>query len=125
MEPLVWDDRFAIGDLRVDDQHRRLFELYSKVAGAPARAADREQLIHELYSYAVFHFSEEEALMATVRYPDFEAHQWLHKSFFDALKPLLAGTPEAALVFFRDWLVNHILTEDRKIGRFLAENPVP
>ena len=122
MKPMVWKPEYAIHDVRVDEQHRRLFELYNQVCSAPLASVDQERLIHELYSYAVFHFAEEEALMATERYPEpqFEHHRRMHASFFATIERLRAQSLETALEFFQEWLVHHILTEDRAIGEFLV-----
>jgi len=124
MKPMVWKPEYAIHDARVDAQHLRLFELYNQAASVPSDSIDQERLIHELYNYAVFHFAEEEALMATSRYPDDlrQAHELVHRSFFHTLERLRSQSVETALEFFREWLVRHILSEDKEIGRFLESS---
>lgn len=118
---MVWKPEYAIGDKRVDEQHLRLFELYNQLCGVTPESVDHTRLLHELYSYAVFHFAEEEALMHTAGYPsvEVEAHTRSHRAFFNTLERLRTQSLETAFGFFREWLVHHILTEDRAIGRFL------
>ena len=121
MKPMVWKPEYSIHDERVDVQHARLFELYNEISSVPAGSIDQDRLIHDLYSYAVFHFAEEEALMATARYPEplREAHARSHRSFFKTLERLRTQSVDTALEFFREWLAHHILTDDKDIGRFL------
>lgn len=125
MKKMVWKPEYAIHDERVDAQHLRLFDLYNEVSAVPAGSLDQERLIHDLYTYAVFHFAEEEALMATVRFPPAlrVAHERSHQSFFHTLERLRSQSAETAMEFFREWLVHHIVTEDKEIGRFL-ESPL-
>ena len=121
MTPLIWKPEYAIQDSRVDTQHERLFQIYNQIAATPLGSVDQEQLMHDLYSYAVFHFSEEEALMATVNFPEaaFERHRKSHLAFFRTLERLRTQSVETALEFFREWLLRHILNDDQEIGRFL------
>lgn len=126
MEPMVWKPEYSIHDERVDAQHRRLFELYNQMVAAPPESVDQGRLHHELYNYAVFHFAEEEALMATERYPEArrEVHIRLHRSFFQSIERLRSQSVENAAEFFRSWLVHHILSEDRAIGEFLESRNI-
>lgn len=118
---MVWKPEYAIGDARVDEQHQRLFEIYNQLCDAHPGSVDHERLLHDLYAYAVFHFAEEEALMETVGIPAAkrEAHIRVHRSFFNTLERLKTQSLDTAAAFFREWLVHHILTDDREIGRFL------
>lgn len=127
MKPMVWKPEYSIHDAKVDAQHRHLFELYNQISSVPTGSIDRDRLIHELYNYAVFHFAEEEALMATARYPDHlrKDHERVHRSFFNTLERLRSQSIETALEFFRGWLVRHILTEDKDIGQYLEALPAP
>ena len=121
MTPMIWKPEYAIHDDRVDSQHQSLFDLFNRVCKADPGSVDQERLIHDLYAYAVFHFAEEEALMATEHYPkaDFERHRQCHTEFFAAIQRLRHEPLDSLLRFFQDWLVQHILTDDRAIGEFL------
>lgn len=125
MKTMVWKPEYAIHDERVDAQHKKLFDLYNEISSVPPGTADQERLLHDLYSYAVFHFAEEEALMATIGYPEAArtAHARSHQSFFRTLERLRSQSFETAMEFFREWLVHHILNEDKEIGQFL-ESPL-
>jgi hemerythrin-like metal-binding protein len=121
MNPMIWKPEYSIRDARVDSQHERLFLLYNQIAAMTHGSGEQERLIRELYKDAVLHFAEEEALMATVNYPekDFERHRRSHQLFFRTVKRLGTQSAETALDFFREWLVRHILSEDQDVGRFL------
>lgn len=126
MKPMVWKPEYSVHDDKVDSQHRRLFDLYNQVISVSMESVDHERLLHDLYAYAVFHFAEEEALMATAKYPEeqIRTHVSIHASFFRTLERLRNQSVETALDYFREWLVHHIMTEDKEIGRFLEMKPL-
>ena len=68
------------------------------------------------------HFNDEEALIRSIDYPDYEAHRALHDALMDKVWGLFVrcneGSPDLSielLVFLNDWLVDHILEKDKAI----------
>lgn len=122
--PLVWDDRFAIGSELVDGQHRRLFELMAMLEDASRGQSDAvvvDHAVNALYGYIRFHFADEERLMEDLGYSGLEAHRRQHDAFILAYDDLVSSYRYAddfvtrLTAFIQNWLINHIMNEDRKI----------
>ncbi len=139
VEPLVWNDSFATGVQEIDEQHMILVDLLNNarvklVPGSDAKII--EQIILDLLSYALYHFETEERLMDAYDYregssPDATQHLEQHRAFSDrvvwARRALTSGekiSSDELLQFLTDWLVNHILKTDFKLGAYILEKRV-
>lgn len=63
-----WDDHLRIGIRLIDDQHRAIAELATRIARTPDTALDSEtgtDFLGDFYRLVAFHFDTEEQLMAT------------------------------------------------------------
>jgi hemerythrin-like metal-binding protein len=134
-EPIVWNVNFLTGVDEIDDQHRILVntlnEANAKLEGNSS-AEFLEQITRDLLSYALYHFETEEELMTEYGYgeertEDAESHLQQHRSFSakvvavrDGLKAGTLISREDLLSFLNNWLVNHILHTDKRLGAFVA-----
>ena len=120
-----------MGDNQVDDQHKQIFELlaalHRDIHGDDANDATKRTL-KELLEYTKVHFNDEEALMRSIDYPDYEAHRALHDALMDKVWGLFVrcneGGPDLSielLVFLNDWLVDHILEKDKAITAYVRK----
>ena len=129
---IAWDEALILGDEKVDGQHRRMFEMLGGLVDACAKGAETETLrgtLDFLVDYTVQHFSDEEALQQRCGYPGYERHKRLHEEFavnvglFVQRFEASGSTAELLKDLNKtvaNWFVDHILTEDRKIGEHLA-----
>jgi hemerythrin-like metal-binding protein len=136
--PIQWSDAMLTGVAEIDRQHRILVDSLSearlKLSGDEADPAF-EQITRDLLGYAIFHFDTEEQLMRRHGYdvgaPDATAaHLAQHRGFSDRVVGLRAaartgepGSKAALLSFLEDWLVNHIMTIDKRLGQFIVAAP--
>lgn len=132
MERLEWKDEYSVGEIDLDVHHRQLFEFLGVLADAPI---DNEQsrapllrVLQDLVRYADYHFSAEEKYMEKIGYPQLRAHQAFHKEFTDSLgvfekkfNKQALGLSQQLAVYLKNWLIKHILTEDRKYSNFCKE----
>ena len=119
---LDWISALATGNPEVDDQHRRLFDLYNQVLEAPEGQVNRDTVLAALGDYAIRHFQDEEAWMESICYPE-EAlthHKKTHTAFLLELEHLKTRPLYLTLDYFREWLLRHIMAEDRQIRVFLG-----
>ena len=79
-----------------------------------------------LIDYAGIHFADEEKLMVKVNFAELPAHKLEHEAFVKKALKLQAvfHTDQVVLSFtvmefLKDWLVNHILKNDKKYGEIL------
>ena len=84
--------------------------------------------LEDLERYTVLHFTEEETFMRSIGYPQIDAHVALHRRFVQKITEEKAKTEQGErtswelLHFLRDWLVNHILVEDKRyVAQFHTE----
>ncbi|MEW6164282.1 MAG: bacteriohemerythrin [Pseudomonadota bacterium] len=132
---LVWDDGYATGVTEIDEQHmilvHTLNEASVKLAG-DASIETLEQITQDLLAYALYHFETEEALMQEYGYEegsreDAARHLEQHRAFSakvvavrDGLKTGTPIAPADLLAFLNDWLVNHILNTDKRLGAYIV-----
>lgn len=131
---LQWHDEYRIDVLRIDTQHRRLFEQANAILDAVDSNKELTEvlsLLDAMAEYARYHFGEEEALMARHDYPETEGHRTRHARLMDQLVELSGslqtkGDADSSemLLFLQEWLVAHICTEDRRYSKFLKSKGV-
>jgi hemerythrin-like metal-binding protein len=129
---LEWGPTFEIGESTIDAQHR---ELLKRSLGL-IRAFDEGEsmttitgIFAFLDQYAVEHFECEESLMVAHRYVFLEPHREQHHRFIALLAKLEGQAAEPGInaavltfqvqVFLTDWLLNHILEDDKHFGKAL------
>jgi len=122
----IWKDDFSVGIEDIDSQHKKflgyLNECHDAVTLERQTVVSRE-LIDKLKAYAKDHFIFEENIMQFSGFPELEKHRQLHRNFATQIlqleNPPNAGsttTAKAVLAMLRDWFLNHILEEDRKMA---------
>jgi hemerythrin len=129
MELFKWKESFNIGIEEVDRQHRSFLELlndcYVKASGLGRTRID-PAMVASLREYATMHFRFEEELMRFRSYPDMLHQEQQHRMFesmileFEAEHAAGKGESiESVFTFLRDWFLNHILVEDKKIASLI------
>ncbi|MDA3903465.1 MAG: bacteriohemerythrin [Desulfuromusa sp.] len=125
-----WKDEYNTGVTLMDQQHRRLVDLINQLFQCMKDGGDRMllgEVVDELVSYTVTHFRAEEEMMRKHKYPDFAAHQQIHKNFVEKVgayaEKLKSGErlpPADIYNFLKDWLISHIEKQDRDgYGKYL------
>ncbi len=129
MEFFKWKENFNIGIEEIDRQHRSFLELlndcYVKASGLGRSRID-PGMIAKLKEYATSHFDFEEELMRIKSYPDISSQKQQHRMFESLVSEFEAEhaagkdeSVESVFTFLRDWFLNHILEEDKKIASFI------
>lgn len=124
-------DEYLTGISVIDKEHRELFRIIGDVQRLIADEYMNDKydeiihLIDELKDYTKFHFEDEEEYMKNINYPGLEAQKRAHDAFVGRLEEINLGevdenqqdTLEELMGFLTEWLVNHILNSDKKIGK--------
>ena len=128
---LAWSDEYKLGNIQVDTQHRRLFELVSDLIDSCLNDCvvdNVKDTLDFLVNYTVQHFLDEEALQLEYNYPDYVNHRQLHEDFKHTIGILVREYMETgSSEILGDninktvvrWLINHIQREDRKIAEYI------
>lgn len=126
----VFADQYLTGVSLIDKEHRELFRIIGEVYHVMTNeiAFDKYDeivsLLEELKEYTKFHFQDEEIYMESIHYPGLEAQKRAHDAFVARLEEMdlehidenQQETLEDMMEFLSEWLVNHILNSDKKIG---------
>ena len=84
----------------------------------------RTDVLAKLVEYTLVHFATEEDLMQLVHYPDEGAHKAYHQNLIETVQNYIKKydeDPNASnydlLFFLKKWLIEHILKNDKRLGR--------
>jgi len=125
-----WRQEYTVMVKSMDNDHKHFLEkadqLYQLI-----KVNDQSAFLETmagLISYAQQHFKDEEALMKEHDYPESSIHHKKHKRIireaFEVMNKVKENRLEIDTNFvnlLKDWIINHILTEDRKYGTYLNE----
>jgi hemerythrin len=129
-----WREEYSCGVQDIDGDHKALFacanRLYETMdIGLPDNAL--EEALGYLIQYTREHFEREERLMEKYDFPEKETHREKHQALIREVRELehqfRAGQIKLNnnfINFLKDWVINHIIAEDRKMGPFLNEKGV-
>ena len=126
-----WKDEWAIGNEKIDSQHKELIKTINTLHQA-CRSGEGFNVIDEtmkfLLDYTVNHFNDEETLQRSVGFPDYRNHKEIHEAFkaqaVGFYEKLKSGTSKNVFLIqmstaIAEWVVNHVTKEDKKIGEYL------
>lgn len=131
-----WRDDLSIGVLEIDIQHKLLFDKFNAFVNAYQTHQSSDDIMRMFWfleAYAVTHFREEEKLMQQIRFPNYVTHRQMHVAFIEQIDKLkerlkVEGISQSLVMtmtsFITSWLIEHISTMDRAIGRFV-NTPLP
>ncbi len=129
-----WRPDFSINVRSIDLQHRQIFERTDGLYETLKFGAPKDDVLASLefmVEYVRFHYTEEEGLMDQHQYPGYDVHKKKHQELLNTVmnlqKKLEGSKPipkESALAFLKDWMTEHILIQDRALGRFLNRKGV-
>ena len=131
MALISWSSMLSTGISEQDTQHKKLIDLINQLNDAMQAGHGNDvmgKVLSELVNYTVFHFGYEEKLMAQHKYEDTPAHKVEHAKFVqtagDLKKKFDSGSAVISVEimnFLRDWLTNHIMKTDKKLGQALTK----
>jgi hemerythrin len=131
---IEWTAQYRVNVAQIDEQHQRLVQMLNDLYDAMVErrsAAGVREAIDRMNAYARDHFSVEEKHMAELGYPDRQQHLTQHARFTRKTQELQERVASGKLVlslevigYLRDWLTNHILHTDKRLGAFLNQHGV-
>ncbi len=130
MSLVRWNDSYATGIARIDDQHRTLFGAVNDLHDAFRTGAAKAQIgkaIDFLVTYTVEHFRDEEGYMERYGYDGLAAHRAEHQLLLDQVQEFNGKfrtspdsvRPMEVARFLGDWLTHHINQVDLKYAGYL------
>jgi hemerythrin len=127
---IKWKDEYSIGVECVDEQHEKLFEIANRSYDLLRNQLITDkyekiiEIIDELKNYTIYHFQAEEDYMKEIGYKKFLSQKVAHNDFLEKMdnidvEQIDDGQNEyliGILDFVSEWLVEHILKEDKLIA---------
>lgn len=121
---IEWNQSLSLGIKEIDDQHQMLVKMINDLHQAMLDRKSQQalgEIIDGLIAYTGSHFRTEEKYFIQFEYNEATAHKLAHKEFvnkvtafkkdFEAKKMMLSME---VMGFLKDWLIHHIMGEDRK-----------
>lgn len=134
MSVLSWDSVFSIGVDEIDSEHQLIFEKFAKLYML-MRDGSGHAYYHELLEFLKFyietHFEHEEKRQHDIGYSLRDMHKKLHQDFKDQVENIINNHRDSSVtnddlvkisLFLKNWLIHHILVEDKKMCTCLNEN---
>ena len=131
MKDIVWGEVLSIGVDEIDEDHRKLINIFNTLNHSLTEEESPEYLaavLEELVNCTLWHFSHEERLMLKYGYEDMKEHRRTHQKLILGVKELQhkilqANKPigDEDVVFLERWLTEHIFTDDMKLGAYLSQ----
>jgi hemerythrin len=130
LERVVWEPKYSVHVEELDAQHRELFSIINRLADVYEKGSDDVYpILEDLVLYASNHFHAEGLVMSKYLYPELNRHNQYHDHFIEKVRSFLRDyrTEEDEdltyhiLTFCRNWLYFHVLEEDMKYAKHLAD----
>lgn len=126
---ITWDNSYSVSVKSLDDQHLKLVEIINQFHAFVNMGESVDALkttVKNLKEYSNVHFKAEEELLAKHNYNQLEEHKKLHSVYIAKLEEIekMSKKEECTsevMFFMKDWLMNHILIEDKKYTNLLKD----
>lgn len=126
---LAWSPSYSIGVAALDAEHKHFFallnRLYDNIMDGSASNLSTGAILDQLHDFVIKHCAHEEALLASVDYPDLAKtsrdHEDLRRTIEEYQRKLAehGGISMELANFLMEWVLQHVLKEDKKCGVFL------
>ena len=134
MPLMTWSSKFSVGVIALDSQHTLLFGILNELHDAMMKGQAQSvasPLLTNLLSGASNHFSTEERLMESTKYPGLAEQRAEHQKLISSVEDYIARFKEGdntmyrgLLFFMRDWLIDHMVHIDQKYTVWMHEHGV-
>jgi hemerythrin len=128
MSLITWNQSLSVNVKEFDSQHMSLVNMVNKLYDSLEMGKGKDilgKIINDLVNYTTTHFADEEHLMAACAYPERSAHKAEHDNLVNQVlelqKQFMTGQGIIALavvLFLKEWLITHILGDDKKYGAY-------
>jgi len=120
-----------IGDKAIDAEHdlqMQLLDSLSKALEKGGEFSPVRYILEQFIEFSDMHFLSEQLVMRLHGYPGYEPHLEEHTRLMKKVREIRdlvfrgEATPSVQLIQeLRDWLLNHIATEDVAFGEYLKK----
>jgi len=119
---IIWRNELSIGNNAIDNDHKKLLEIYNDLVDLIKLNRSREEfakILSKMTGYTLNHFKKEESYMQQFAYPKLAEHKKYHRDYSYKVAmynvDLLSVNPPDPIeitIFLEKWWTNHILNND-------------
>lgn len=117
-----WDNAFSIGHEKIDEEHKKLFDIANKIYKC-TNEIELRKIVKELIKYTKFHFRNEENFMKSINFKNLPYHKALHSKLILALDDVVNNLNNKSIdesisklsLLVNKNILQHILIEDKKV----------
>jgi hemerythrin len=134
MPLVIWNKKDSVGVKELDDQHQGLINFLNRLHASSMIGRAREvadPALPRLLKLAAEHFTAEEKLMESIRFPRLAAHRVKHREMTEKLEEIVSSHEKGdsavyvqLLYFTRNILVRHIHEEDQEYAQWISAHGV-
>ena len=131
MKKIIWDETLSVDGGEIDEDHRRLVDLFNILSRSVEEGDAAEYIdavLEELISCTIWHFRHEERLMLMYKYDGLDVHKDEHNDLIDSVRGLQQKfhkenklLTNEDIEYLERWLTEHILGHDMKLGFYLMK----
>jgi hemerythrin len=134
MALMTWREQYSVGVETLDNQHKALLRILNEIHAASMRGKANEvagPLLSKLAPLAGEHFSAEERLMESIKFPGLAEHRARHREMAGKIADLASRHEKRdtavylqLLYLVRDYQSKHMQNEDRKYAQWLSAHGI-
>lgn len=123
---IPWSGDYSVAIDTLDEHHQYLFRLTNTLHDTISKRQGSKRIatiLAALKQYSIIHFGEEERMMRHYGYPRLDSQVSEHRYFIKKLDEFWGSFKKSPLslgfdmiYFLRDWLINHIVKEDKQLA---------
>ena len=131
MKKIIWDESLSVDAGEIDEDHRRLIDLFNILSNSVADGDAPEYIeavLEELICCTIWHFRHEERLMLKYKYDGLEEHKDEHHDLIVSVRELQQKFHKENklltiedIEYLENLLTQHILGQDMRLGYYLME----
>lgn len=128
VKKIIWTNELSIGNSTVDDEHKKLLEIFNDLVELIEYKKDRQEfakILTKMTDYSLIHFKREEKYMEKLSYPVLAQHKKSHRDYIYKVAmynvDLLSANPpdpKEVIAFLEKWWTNHIMIHDNEYEHF-------
>lgn len=125
MSLIEWKPEYSVGNVSVDEEHRKLIGSINALHADLCEGTDRLRIVEslgEIYANIAAHFALEERMMREINYLEYRPHKDDHESLLDQLAGIIDAVEiegsydEHGLSSALDlWFSGHFRTHDARL----------
>jgi hemerythrin len=130
MALVTWSNKYLVGVETLDNQHKAFVKVLNELHSASMKGEARKvagPLLRHLASIANEHFTAEEKLMESIKFPGLAAHRAKHKELSGRVAEFASRHEKGdvsvyseLLRFTGDWLTSHMKGEDQEYVAWMS-----